>query len=411
LAELLNVDRALAQILEQIAPLSVEPVALDVALDRVLAEDVVAASNLPPFANSSMDGYALRSDDVRDAPVTLTVTMDIPAGHAPSGTLASGEAARIMTGAPMPEGADAVIPVEETDGGWDRGASTPPPAYVRVFRAVEAGAYVRPVGEDVTVGTRVLRQGTRIRPQEMGVLAALGQAQVPVYRQPRVVILSSGDELVSVEEPLIPGKIRDVNRYTLAGLVRHLGGIPLVLPPARDTAESVRATFAAALAEQPDMVMSSAGVSVGAADLVRDILDDLGRVDFWRINLRPGKPLAFGRLGNVPFFGLPGNPVSVMITYDVLVRPALLKQMGLEADWPLVTARVGERMISDGRRSYVRVKLHRTPDNGWVAVSTGTQSSGALMSMVLADGLLIVPEGMTEVAEGAMLPVRLLRNL
>ncbi|GAB4518767.1 MAG: molybdopterin molybdotransferase MoeA [Anaerolineae bacterium] len=410
MSDLLNVDEALERILATIQPLAAEQVALRAALGRVLAEDVHAPLSLPPFPNSSMDGYAVKAGDTADAttrqPALIRVAMDIRAGDAPTQTLEAGQAARIMTGAPLPAGADAVVPVEDTDGTWD--IDGPLPESVRIFARVVPGTNVRPVGEDIQQGQFVLGAGARLRPQDMGVLAALGQAQVRVARRPRVALLTSGDELVSVEEDLAPGKIRDANSYTLAGLVEENGGEALVLPIARDTLAEVRNLFLSALALQPDMIVSSAGVSVGAADLVRTVLAELGEIGFWRINLRPGKPLAFGRLQGVPFFGLPGNPVSAMITFDVLVRPALLRQQGTEKEWPMVLAATEEPMMSDGRRSYVRVKL-RSVDGAWLASSTGTQSSGALMSMVVADGLMIIPEEMTRVPAGTVLPVRLLR--
>jgi molybdopterin molybdotransferase len=413
LNDLLNVDHALTQILNHIYTLPTQAVSLEQALGRVLAADVSASINLPPFANSSMDGYAVRAHDTtgaaQDAPVRLAITADISAGAAPSQPIAAGQAARIMTGAPIPPGADAVIPVEDTDGIWDKEAGAPLPSQVSIFRSVAPGAYVRPVGEDITAGEVVLRSGTTLRPQEIGVLAALGNATVSVIRRPRVAVLSNGNELVSVEDELVPGKIRDVNSYTLAGLIHTCGGDPLRLPIARDTPGEIRSLFEAALAQQPDMIISSAGVSVGAADFIHDILRELGQVDFWRINLRPGKPVAFGQVRGVPFFGLPGNPVSVMVTFDVLVRPALLKQGGHSADWPLTTAITAEDITSDGRRSYLRVKLEYN-DGELVATTTGTQSSGALMSMVLADGLMIVPEDVRHVKAGTPLQVRLLRQ-
>lgn len=225
-----------------------------------------------------------------------------------------------------------------------------------------------------------------------------------------MAILSNGSELVEVDQPLTPGKIRDVNGYTLAGLVRENGGEPLRAPIAPDTPEAIRAQFRAALDSKPDMIVSSAGVSVGAADFIHDILGELGEVGFWRINLRPGKPLTFGHLEGVPFFGLPGNPVSTMVTFEVLVRPALLRLLGMDATVSVVHARTAEAMKSDGRRSFIRVKLARR-DGELYASSTGTQSSGALMSMVLADGLLIIPEDVREIAAGEALPVRLLKPL
>ena len=408
--ELLQVDDAKARILGQMEPLSTETVALNDAFDRVLVEALVADVSLPPFANSSMDGFVIRAADVtnasQDAPVKLKIVGDIPAGRAPSITLQQGQAARIMTGAPLPSGADAVIPVEDTDGQWDDTASLP--RHVSVFRTVKSGDYVRPAGEDVRPGQQVLAAGTVLRPQDLGILAALGQSQVQVRQRPKVAILSSGDEIIPVSAPLSPGKIRDVNTYTLSALLRSYGAEPIVLPVAPDSIDAIRSQFRTALEREPDMLISSAGASVGAADFVHTVLQELGEVDFWKINLRPGKPLAFGNLQGVPFFGLPGNPVSVMVTFDVIVRPAVLKLAGRPDDWHEIEAQLQEDLRSDGRRSYIRVMLTPLAD-GWAASTTGTQSSGALMSMVRADGLLIVPEGVKEVRVGENYRVRVLR--
>jgi molybdopterin molybdotransferase len=244
----------------------------------------------------------------------------------------------------------------------------------------------------------------------VGILAALGRSTIPVIRQPRVAIISTGDELVDVSQPLTPGKIRDVNAHTIASLITIYGGIPIRLPIAHDRLDDVRALFRQAIGQHPDMLISSAGVSVGTFDVVRTVLDELGKVNFWRVNIRPGKPLAFGQIQRVPFFGLPGNPVSAMVTFDIFVRPALLK-MSCRPDALLtIKATTGEDIHSDGRRSYLRVKLER--QNGQlIARTTGTQSSGALMSMVLADGLLVVPEDVMFVAAGSELSVRVLRSL
>lgn len=412
LADLLNVDRALEQILSQIRLLPPEEVPLPATLGRVLAEDIQSQIDLPPFNNSAMDGYAVRTKDLSGAtpetPIQLTIVMDIAAGYVPTGSLAPGEAARIMTGACVPEGADAVVPVEDTNGQRDDDSSELPATQVNVFRAVSPGEHIRPTGSDLAAGTLVLTTGTVLRPQEIGMLVALGYATVRVYRRPRVVILSHGDELIEVDEPLVSGKIRDVNSYTIAALVETSGAEPVRLPIAHDTLDELRRLFKAALDHRPDMIISSAGVSVGATDLIRTVLKELGTVDFWRVNLRPGKPFAFGQLQDVPFFGLPGNPVSAMVTFDLFVRPSLLKQAGHIAEWPSAMAVVGEAMQSDGRRSYLRVKLDQIDDQ-LVATSVGSQSSSALISMVLADGLLIVPENMTDIPVGISLPVRLLR--
>ena len=414
MADLLDVDTAVARIIEGVTSLPVETVGIDEALGRILGEDIRADISLPPFPNSSVDGYAVRAQDVagasRQAPAALTVVMDIPAGKAPDRAVGPSEAARIMTGAPVPAGADAIIPVEDTDSTWRAASSSSLPTEVRIYTSAQPGANIRPVGEDIQAGQTLLNAGTLLRPQDIGVMAALGQALIPVIRQPKVAILSTGDELVSVEETLTPGKIRDSNSYTIAGLVSTYGGVPLRLPIARDTLNDVRRLFSQALEQQPDIVISSAGVSVGAFDVVRTVLDELGEVNFWRVNLRPGKPLAYGHLRGVPFFGLPGNPVSAMVTFEVFVRPMLLRLAGRPDRVSMATAIVGEDIQSDGRRSYLRVRLQR--DNGrLMARLTGTQSSGALMSMVLADGLLIVPENASFVRAGEELPVALLREV
>jgi molybdopterin molybdotransferase len=414
LADLLSVDAALERILAGISVLPSESAPIEQALGRVLAEDIRAEADLPPFRNSSVDGYAVRSVDVVEAsetsPVRLRVVMDIPAGCAPHMAVGAMEAARIMTGAPLPTGADAVIPVEHTDSNWRTADQSSLPAEVAVNAGEKRGANIRPMGEDIQAGQVVLTSGTPLRPQDIGVLAALGHPEVSVRRQPRVTILSTGDELVSVDEPLTPGKIRDSNSYTLAALVATYGGVPVRLRTARDTLDDVRRIFHEALAQSPDIVISSAGVSVGAFDVVRTVLEELGEVNFWRVNLRPGKPLAYGHVQDVPFFGLPGNPVSAMVTFEVFVRPVLLKLSGRSDDVLMASATVSEDLQSDGRRSYLRVRLAR--HNGQlVANLTGTQSSGALMSMVLADGLLIVPENVHHIPAGTQLPVRLLKNI
>jgi molybdopterin molybdotransferase len=410
MSDLLSVDDALQNILARIEPLPTEIVSINDGLGRVLAEDVVSDTNVPPFANSSMDGYAVRAKDVIQVPVNLRLVMDIPAGASPQGMIGTLEAARIMTGAPLPDGADTIVPVESTDSQFVAGEDSTLPESVTIRKGSKTGDYVRPIGEDFRVGQTVLAAGTVLRPQEIGILAALGKGQLPVIRQPRVAILSSGDELIGVDEPLTAGKIRDVNGYTLTGLVKDLVGIPLRLPIARDTLDDLRQLFRSTLEQQPDVIISSAGVSVGSFDFVRTVLAELGQVNFWRINLRPGKPLAFGELQGIPFFGLPGNPVSAMVTFDVLVRPALLKMAGKPDDAQLVTVVTGEPIRSDGRRSFLRVKLARESGK-LVAYTTGTQSSGALMSMVLADGLLIVPEDVYDVPAGTELPVRLFRKI
>ncbi|MBZ0296062.1 MAG: molybdopterin molybdotransferase MoeA, partial [Anaerolineae bacterium] len=261
MTELLSVDVAVARILDQIPPLPAEEIAITNALGRVLAHTIKAEINLPPFANSSMDGYALYAEDLQQAsadhPASLRVVMDIPAGSTPSRMVERGEAARIMTGAPLPPGANAIIPVEDTDSEWKAGDEVPLPESVQVFRSIKSGDYVRPEGEDIAVGQTVLEAGTQLRPQDIGMLVALGYASISAIRQPRVAIISTGDELVDAGEPLTPGKIRDVNSHTVAGLVALYGGIPLRLPIARDSLAEVRQVFRDALVQQPDIIISS----------------------------------------------------------------------------------------------------------------------------------------------------------
>ena len=411
---LLPVDAVQAQILSQVVSLELEYVPTPQALGRILAGEVTARENIPPVPTSSMDGYAVRAADVADAdaqtPVSLAVIADVPAGVAPQCTVGAGQAARIMTGAPLPNGADAVVPVEYTGDRWDAAEEPPLPARVAVHRAVRVGENVRPVGESIQAGQLLLTPPLRLRPQEIGLLIAVGEAKVAVRRRPRVAIIATGDELIDFHEPLTAGKVRDTNSYILEGLVRRCGGEPLRLPVARDTLAEVRARFHEALALEPDVVLSIGGVSMGTRDVVRTVVNALGAVELWRVNMRPGRPLAFGHVGDALFFGLPGNPVSAMVTFEVFVRPVLAKMQGLSLTPPTITARLGEDMRSDGRRTYARVRLEREGDE-WVAFATGTQSSAVLLSIVDADGLLIIPEGVEEVPAGARLPVRLLREL
>ena len=410
---LLNVDTALAKILANMKTLLAETVSLPESHNRVIAEDIVSPIDLPPFDNSAMDGYAIRYGDSAAAnpanPATLSVAMDILAGSAPDGSLESGQAARIMTGAPVPAGATAVIPVEDTDDDWSKGEDSPLPAEVRIYRQLDRGENIRRAGENIAAGATVMAAGTVIGPAEIGMLAGIGCPRVEVIRQPKVAILSSGDELVDIYDELTPGKIRDTNGYTLAGLIRQAGGIPIRLPIAKDSLDSIRALYRRALEINPDLLISTAGVSVGAADLVREVMNELGDIDFWRINMRPGKPLAYGTIQGVPFFGLPGNPVSTMVTFEILVKPALAKIAGRPFKRETVKAITAGTLKSDGRRSYNRVILSQ--ENGRImAQTTGIQSSGALMSMVKADGLAIIPEGVMEAPPGSELNVILLRR-
>lgn len=409
--EYLTVADALALVLDGVILLPGERVPLLDALGRVLAEPVVAFDSLPPFANSSMDGYALRAADSENAsaetPVALNVVADIAAGAVSDVILTPGTAARIMTGAPMPSGADAVIPVEDTNEPW-RDAERPLPDTVLIYRSVQSGDYVRHIGEDIQAGQEVMAPGHLIRPQEIGVLASLGVSHVQVRRRPRVGVLSTGDELIDVEAPLAPGKIRNSNSYAQAAQVIVLGAELVSLGVARDTEDQVRAKLQVGLDAGVDLLVSSAGVSVGAYDVVKAVLEREGNVNFWRVRMRPGKPLAFGSYHGVPFLGLPGNPVSAMVSFERFVRPAIRKMAGHTAlDRPQVTVTVQEKLSSDGRESYVRARVTRTAQ-GYLAVSTGSQGSHVMTSLVKANALVIIPEGVTMVSAGDQLQAMML---
>ncbi|MDT8307313.1 MAG: molybdopterin molybdotransferase MoeA [Anaerolineae bacterium] len=403
----LTVTEALGRVLAGVHLLPPEQVTIGEALGRVLASAVVAAASLPPFANSAMDGYAVRSDDLatasRETPSVLDVVGDIAAGAAPGFLLAPGEAARIMTGAPLPDGADAVVPVEATNEPW-RDAQRPLPAQITVYQSVTPGDYVRFPGEDIQAGQEVMPAGHLLRPQEIGVLASLGMAHVPVIRRPRVGVLATGDELVGVSEELAPGKIRNSNAYTQEAQIRALGAVPVPLGIARDELDDVRDKLGQGLEGEVDLFVSSAGVSVGAYDVVKGVLEAEGNVGFWRVRMRPGKPLAFGSYQGVPYLGLPGNPVSALVSFERFARPAILKMAGHTAwERPRLQVTIAGPITSDGRETYARAIVRREADGSYVAQLTGEQGSHIMTSLVQANALLVVPEGVREVQRGAQL--------
>jgi len=329
---LLSVDQARERILSHFQPVTTETLPLTGCSNRVLAQDMIAANDLPPFDNSSMDGFAVRAADVIDAtaaaPRSLRVVADIPAGSHPTISLAPGEAARIMTGAPIPTGADAVVPVEDTNFD-NRDAGTPAPNEVQIFKSVKSGRNTRPRGMDLRAGDVVMHKGRTLKPQDLGLLAMLGFANVLVYRKPRVALFSSGDELLEVDAPLEEGKIRDSNSYTLAALIEDAGAEVIRLGVAKDNHDAVKALLEEAAELRVDLILSSAGVSVGAFDFVKQVIESNGKMDFWRVNMRPGKPLAFGEYKDIPFIGLPGNPVSAFVGFMVFVEPTILRLRGL----------------------------------------------------------------------------------
>ena len=382
---MLTVEDAQTRVMAEVAVTAAEDVALDDALGRVLREDVVATHDLPGADNSAMDGYAVRADDVANPPVTLPVIADIPAGHPTSLQLEPGTAMRIMTGAFLPDGADAVVQVELTDGGLER---------VTVAKSVPRGASIRRRGEDMRAGDVVLRGGIRIGPAEIAILASAGKARVHVGRRPTVAILSTGDELIDVGETPALGQIVNTNSSLLTALVREAGAIPRPLGIVRDTREATIAAFERA--SESDFVISSGGVSVGAFDFVKEALEALGaETKFWRVAMKPGKPVVLSRLRDRLVFGLPGNPVSCFVSFHLFVAPALRKAMGQESQLyaPAVRAKLTAPVKgAPERRVYARVQVF-SRDGALFATPLASQSSGALTSMLSANGLAVVEEG------------------
>jgi molybdopterin molybdotransferase len=398
----LTVEDALERILSRVGPLGVERVDVIAALGRVLAEPIVARATIPPWPNSSMDGYALRAQDTRGEPVELAVVGRIIAGAMPSRTLGAGESMRIFTGAPLPEGADAVVPQEDVAARGDR---------VTVRGRIAPGAYVRPAGEDVRAGDVVVEPGGVIGPAEVGLLATLGYSQVRVHRRPRVAILSTGNELADLGSQPGPAQIPNTNTYSLMAQVIEAGGEPLNLGVAPDQLDAITERVRWGLTSA-DVLVTSAGVSVGELDLVREALERSGaELHLWQVSMRPGKPITFGTRGDRPVFGLPGNPVSAMVTFELFVRPALRRMAGAAViDRPRLRALALEPIANPGsRRGYLRVTLTQDA-RGYGARLTGDQGSAILRSMVLADGLAVVGPD-TTIAAGAPVDVIVLRSL
>jgi molybdopterin molybdotransferase len=398
----LSVEAALDHILATVHVLEPERVPLLQAVGRVLAEPVAADRDIPPLSNSAMDGYAVRGTDLAGAlpPIRLRVTGEIAAGYVSEVGVGSGQALRIMTGAPVPEGADTVVRFEDTQLKGDT---------IEILRAPRAGANVRRAGEDVREGQVVVDAGAVLRPQEIGMLAAVGCVEASVVRRPRVAILATGDEVVAPQQTPGPGQIRDANSYIIAAQVHTYGGIPLLTGVARDREDLVREGMRKALEQAADLIITSGGVSVGDFDLVKQVLAAEGEMHFWSLNMKPGRPLAFGTIGGVPLLGLPGNPVAAMISTQLFARPALLKMLGVvELEHPRVRARLTQPVErKDGRRHYLRVSLRQT-DEGNEASLTGDQGSGILRSLVEADGLAVIPEDVDHLPAGAQVDVLLL---
>ena len=410
LTRMIDVDEARARILATFAPLPMVRVPLAEALGSVLAVDVVAGSSVPAFPNAAMDGFAVRATETCGAsperPVRLRVVAEAAAGYESTTAVTPGTAVRIMTGAPVPAGADAVVRFEETDEGSE-GVRHGPGDRVAILTPVRSGENVRPIGEDVHTGETVLMAGTRVRPAEIGVLATLNRTQATVHCRPRVGVLATGDEIVDAGEPLGPGQIRNSNAPMLAALVTRCGGKAVPLGTARDSEDDLRRRLAQA--DGLDLLLTTGGVSVGDYDLVKQVLQSEGRIDLWEVRIKPGKPLAFGCLGRTPVLGLPGNPVAAAVAFEQFARPALRKMLGDRAlEIPTVMARLAGRIENrGGRRHYVRVAVEMTPQ-GYVACVAGGQGSGVLSTLAKANGLLVIPEDLPAAEDGALLPAQML---
>jgi len=401
---MLSVGEALARVLAVFGPLPPERVPVLETLGRVLAEDVYADMDIPPLTNTAMDGFAVQAADTAGAspeqPVRLSIVYDLAAGYTTDVAVTPGTAIRIMTGAPVPPGADAVVRFEDTerDGEW-----------VNVFKGVPVGKNVRQAGEDVKRGQLILPRGTAIRPQEVGMLAALGHKAALVHRRPRVAILATGDEVIEVDAPWQPGKIRNANSYSNAAQVVRYGGVPILLGIARDDVTELTAKIRAGLEQGADLFLTSGGVSVGDFDVVKMVLAAEGEMGFWRVRMKPGKPLAFGHIGGVPLLGLPGNPVSAMVSFELFARPAILKMLGkTKLTKPTIEATLlGGVRRKDNRRHFLRVVLEER-DGEYFARLTGDQGSGILLSMVQGQGLAIIPEDVDHLPVGARVQVMML---
>ncbi|RPJ38098.1 MAG: molybdopterin molybdenumtransferase MoeA [Deltaproteobacteria bacterium] len=401
---MLSVEEALERVLSAFQPLPSERIPVLETLGRVITEDVFADMDVPPLANSAMDGYAVRAADTAEAsrenPVRLRIIDSLTAGRTTQTSVTAGCSIRIMTGVPIPSGADAVVQFENTDQGSD---------WVKIFKGVETGTNVREAGEDVKKGGVILSRGTEIRPQEVGMLAALGRKDAWVHRRPRVAILATGDELIEIDAPWSPGKIRNSNSYSITAQVIRYGALPLMLGIAPDNEGELTAKIREGLEKGADLFLTSGGVSMGDFDMVKKVLATEGKMGFWRVRMKPGKPLAFGQIEGVPLLGLPGNPVSAMVTFELFARPAILKMQGkTRLEKPIIEATLGDAIPrKDDRRHYVRVIVERQ-NSEYKARLTGDQGSGILLSMVRSQGLAIIPEDVRHLPAGTKVPVMML---
>ena len=385
---MLTVEEARKRMLDTVSVSATEKRGILDCLGHVLAEDICAEEHIPPFDNSAMDGFAVIAEDVRGAseetPVSLAVIESIAAGYAPAKRIESGQAARIMTGAMMPAGADAVVMQEVTKFDGEQ---------VQIAEAVEEAENVRFTGESVRSGDRVMSSGKLLRPQECSMLASLNRSEVLVHSRPRVAVVSTGDELTPLGNALEPGKIRDSNRYGICAQLQEAGCIPIDMGIARDDESETERIFRDGL-NRADALITSGGVSVGEHDVVKTVLAKLGEINFWRVAMKPGKPQAYGIADGKPIFGLPGNPVSSLVVFELFVRPALLKMAGHSNPFrPAFKAKLEEAVANKDKRTNFMRAIITQVEGEYYAKTTGPQGSGILYSLVLANGFIVIPPG------------------
>ncbi len=397
--KLLSVESAKTIILEKFKAKNGVLLPIDQSKGKILSSDIFAILNLPPFDNSSMDGFAVLSDNVRDAseenPVELIIIEDIAAGTAPKHHINPGQASRIMTGAPLPPGADAVVPVEFTNFS-DRYYQKELPSHIHVYKSVSQGDYIRPEGQDIHAGEKIFSKGHKLRPQDLGFLAAQGFWEIDTVDQPVIALLSSGDELTQPGEALHPGKIYDSNTITIKSLLESFGSKVIDLGVAKDDFQDIKNKLLNIQELNVDLLVSTAGVSVGVYDLIRDVILENGNLSFWKVNIRPGKPLTFGEYLKIPFIGLPGNPVSAFVSALVFIKPIIYQLLGIQENLVLHSAILEEEINSDGRESYLRAEISFEQGN-YHARLTSHQGSGNIFSLVCANALLIIPAGVKSV--------------
>lgn len=397
---MISVSQAKEQILKALPRLKTETIKIENSLDRILAEPVTADRDFPLFDNSAMDGIALQAADTEGAspehPVNLSLIETIPAGYAADKALNAGQAAQIMTGAPVPPGADAVLPVESTDLDFSKPLDR---TEVSIFRQINPGDYIRRQGEYYRHGEVLLDKGWVIRTQDIALFATVGQAEIPVYRKPKVGLLTTGDELVAPDEPLEPGKIRDSNSYMLRALLENAGAVAITSGVVADKEEEVVQALDQLVEQGIDLLLTSGGVSMGAFDVVRKVLETYGQVELWKVNMRPGKPLTFGRYRQIPFIGLAGNPVSAFVGFQVFVLPALRHMAGIAAPLKTIEARLTSVLRSDGRESYIPASLKNEQD-AWFVEPVQNQSSGNLYALIPTNSLIILPVGVEFLNKG-----------